>query len=173
MFVKIDKDNVIAESIRSHLFISVGSKRKGILHCGNFHPEEVTLDDIYILKPRCTMRTNYHTFINPVHVKYNSTLRLSVIDQRDLKLYLNINNHVIRKVPNKSAHTKITGVKWNAALDYINETLQSHGSSLDYLPSTTLSIGLSTVAVIVVGVVIVVCLLRRYKRLKLLSTRLG
>lgn len=79
---------------------------------------------------------------------------------------MKVNNHVIRKVINKTIHSEITGIRWNSALDYINDTLQSHESSLDYLPSSTISIGLSIAIAIVVGVGIVRCILKRYKKLK-------
>ncbi|KAL7647404.1 UNVERIFIED_CONTAM: hypothetical protein RMT77_001000 [Armadillidium vulgare] len=165
-FEKVMSDDIITEHIRSYIFISVNTPKKGILHCGNHRPEETLLTDIFILKPRCTIRTNYHTFMNPVHVKYNSTLKLSIIDQRDLRLDLNINNHVVQRVINNTAHPKITGVTWNKALDHINDTLNTHQKSLNHLPPATLSIGLSTFIFIAIGVLTVVCMYKRYQKLK-------
>ncbi|KAL7632325.1 UNVERIFIED_CONTAM: hypothetical protein RMT77_017368 [Armadillidium vulgare] len=165
-FEKIMSDDIITEHIRSYIFISVNTPKKGILHCGNHRPKETVLTDIFILKPRCTIRTSYHTFMNPVHVKYNSTLKLSIIDQRDLKLDLNIDNHVVQRVMNGTAHQKITGVMWNKALDHINDTLHTHQNSLNYLPPAALSIGLSTSIFIAIGVLTAVCMYKRYRKLK-------
>ncbi|KAL7636896.1 UNVERIFIED_CONTAM: hypothetical protein RMT77_012654 [Armadillidium vulgare] len=165
-FEKLTADNIITENIRSHLFISVNKPKKGILHCGNHQPEEILIKYIYILKPRCSVRTNYHTFMNPIHIKYNSTLKLSVIDQRELKLDLNIDNHVVKGVINSTAHQKLTGIIWNKSLDIINDTLKTHQNSLNYLPSSTISIGLSTVIFVAIGVLAVICMYKRYKRLK-------
>lgn len=97
-------------------------------------------------------------FMNPVHIKYNSTLKLSIIDQRDLKLDLKIGKHIIKMVINNTAHPRITGITWNKALDYINDTLNVHQTSLDYFPSSNITIGLSTVITIAIGMVIAVCL---------------
>ncbi|KAL7630095.1 UNVERIFIED_CONTAM: hypothetical protein RMT77_019772 [Armadillidium vulgare] len=169
-FEKIMSDDIITEHIRSYIFISVNTPKKGILHCGNHRPKEAVMTDIFILKPRCTIRTSYHTFMNPVHVKYNSTLKLSIIDQRDLKLDLNVENHVVQRVMNGTAHQKITGVLWNKALDHINDTLHTHQNSINYLPPATLSIGLSTSIFIAIGILTAVCMYRRYKKLKSVVT---
>ncbi|KAL7633727.1 UNVERIFIED_CONTAM: hypothetical protein RMT77_015681 [Armadillidium vulgare] len=169
-FEKIMSDDIITEHIRSYIFISVNTPKKGILHCGNHRPKETVLTDIFILKPRCTIRTSYHTFMNPVHVKYNSTLKLSIIDQRDLKLDLNVDNHVVQRVMNGTAHQKITGVLWNTALDHINDTLHTHQNSLNHLPPAAMSIGLSTFIFIAIGVLTAVCMYRRYKKLKSVLT---
>lgn len=112
------------------------------------------------------MRTNYHTFINPIHIKYNTTLKLNIIYQRDLKLDLNIENHIVRGVVNNTAHPWITGITWNKALDYINDILNVHQTSLEYLPSSTVKIGLPIVIIIAIGIAIAVYLFKRYNKLK-------
>ncbi|KAL7630130.1 UNVERIFIED_CONTAM: hypothetical protein RMT77_019730 [Armadillidium vulgare] len=104
--------------------------------------------------------------MNPIHIKYDSTLKLSVIDQRELKLDLNIDNHVVKGVINSTAHQKLTGIIWNKALDHINDTLNTHQNSLNYLPSSTISIGLSTIVFVAIGVFAVIYMYKRYKRLK-------
>ncbi|KAL7648139.1 UNVERIFIED_CONTAM: hypothetical protein RMT77_000040 [Armadillidium vulgare] len=169
-FEKIMSDEIITEHIRSYIFISVNTLKKGILHCGDHQPKETVLTDIFILKPRCTIRTSYHTFMNPVHVKYNSTLKLSIIDQRNLKLDLNVENHVVQRAMNDTAHRKITGVMWNQALDHINDTLHTHQNSLNYLPPAAWSIGFSTFIFIAIGVLAAVCMYRRYRKLKSVLT---
>lgn len=67
---------IVTKPIHSHVFISVGPKKKWILHCSNLQPKEVFLKVIYLLKPRCTIRNNYHTIINPIYVQNYSTLLL-------------------------------------------------------------------------------------------------
>lgn len=47
-FEKLTTENIITEHIRSHVFISVNTPKKGILHCGNYQPDEILLKDIYI-----------------------------------------------------------------------------------------------------------------------------
>lgn len=67
----------MSQIIKSHTFISVNELTKAIIKCGNEKDKDITLTDLFVLNPRCTLRTKEHTFINPTHYNHNNTLKLS------------------------------------------------------------------------------------------------